>query len=147
MWIDDLFGIRIQVNKHTQNEFPSSNCILLRTWNGLKKIYLEWMQKNVLLMITTISFSMVLYTSNKILLIDLIILWCMYPILYRRVLLLESTDVSSLDGLHVLKYIKCVLPENNLLQYQWFFRCKKKVFHWKRALLLISLIFNDEKIS
>ena len=32
VWIDDLFRVWIQVNKHTQNEFPCSNCILLRTW-------------------------------------------------------------------------------------------------------------------
>ena len=80
-------------------------------------------------MITTISFSMVLYTSNTILLIDLIILRCMYLILYPRVLLLESTDVSSLDGLHVLKYIKCLLPENNLCNVNDFFVAKINVFH------------------
>ena len=49
----------------------------------------------------------------------------MYPILYRRVLLLESTDVSSLDGLHILKYIKCVLTENNVCNVNDFFVAKK----------------------
>ena len=97
-------------------------------------------------MITTISFSMVLYTSNKILLIDLIILRCMYLILYPRVLLLESTDVSSLDGLHVLKYIKCILPENNLCNVNDFLVAKKG-FSLKEVIAFDKPHFNDEKIS
>ena len=70
-------------------------------------------------------------------LIDIIILSCMYLILYPRILLLESMDVRTLDGHHVLRTTQNTLSvyyQKTIFAMSMIFSLQKKSFSLKEGI-------------